>query len=82
VGDVEKRHVVADGTTRTFLDAQTGRPSAAHVGYVVSGRLTVRGADGVEVSVGPGEAFEAAPGHDAWGDGNEVCIAMDFLTAP
>jgi len=38
--------------------AQTGKPSAAHIGYVVSGRMTIRTAGGGEVTVGPGEAFE------------------------
>jgi quercetin dioxygenase-like cupin family protein len=57
---------------------QTGRSSAAHVGYILSGRMIVRGADGEEVTVGPGDAFEAKPGHDAWVLGNEACVALDF----
>jgi len=61
---------------------QTGQPSAAHIGYVCSGRLGVRAADGSEVTVGPGEAFEVGPGHDAWVVGDEPCVALDFgLTA-
>jgi mannose-6-phosphate isomerase-like protein (cupin superfamily) len=55
-----------------------GHASAPHVGYVVSGRMVVLGADGVEVEVGPGDAFEAAPGHDAWVVGDEPCVALDF----
>ncbi|MGD0833705.1 MAG: hypothetical protein ABSA40_04660 [Candidatus Dormibacteria bacterium] len=57
---------------------QTGVPSAAHIGYVESGRMAVRGPDGREVTVGPGEAFEAAPGHDAWVLGDQPCVALDF----
>ena len=57
---------------------QTGQPSAAHVGFVEAGRMAVRASDGREVTVGPGEAFEAGPGHDAWVVGDEPCIALDF----
>ena len=59
---------------------QTGGESAAHVGYVVSGRMTVRGSDGVDVEIGPGTAFEAAPDHDAWVVGDGPCVALDFRT--
>jgi hypothetical protein len=58
--------------------AQTGKSSAAHIGYVVSGKMAVRGASGQQVIVGPGEAFEVKPGHDAWVIGHEPCIALDF----
>ena len=57
---------------------QTGLPSAAHIGYVEAGRMVVRGAAGREVTVGPGEAFEVGPGHDAWVVGDEPCVALDF----
>jgi mannose-6-phosphate isomerase-like protein (cupin superfamily) len=40
--------------------------------------MVVRGADGREVTVGPGEAFEVGPGHDAWVVGDEPCVALDF----
>ncbi len=57
---------------------QTGQPSTTHIGYLEAGRLAVRTADGSEVTVGPGEAFEVGPGHDAWVVGDEPCIALDF----
>ncbi len=60
------------------VGALTGEDSAAHVGYIVSGRMLVRGPDGMEVEVGPGEAFEAPPGHDAWVVGDKPCVALDF----
>jgi uncharacterized cupin superfamily protein len=44
---------------------QTRNRSEAHVGYVIQGRMVIQGADGGEVLVGPGDAFEAQPGHDA-----------------
>ncbi|MCH7738309.1 MAG: hypothetical protein IH872_13025 [Chloroflexi bacterium] len=40
--------------------------------------MLIRGADGGEVLVGPGDAFEAPPGHDAWVVGDEACIVLDF----
>jgi quercetin dioxygenase-like cupin family protein len=57
---------------------QTGQPAAAHIGYVEAGRMAVRAADGREVTVGPGEAFEVGPGRDAWVVGDEPCIALEF----
>jgi len=55
--------------------------SAEHIGYVISGRMAVRSRDGLEVEVGPGEAFLVAPGHDAWVLGDEPCVALDFVPA-
>jgi quercetin dioxygenase-like cupin family protein len=55
-----------------------GKGSAAHTGYVLSGRMIVRAQDGLEIEVGPGNAFLAAPGHDAWVTGDEPCVALDF----
>ena len=40
--------------------------------------MVIRGTDGTEVLVGPGDAFEAPPGHDARVVGDELCIALDF----
>ena len=58
----------------------SGKESAEHIGYVVSGRMGVRAKDGMETEIGPGEAFIAAPGHDAWVIGDEACVALDFIT--
>lgn len=57
----------------------SGRESDEHIGYVISGRMRVRSKDGTEVDVGPGEAFVAGPGHDAWVVGGDPCIALDFI---
>jgi hypothetical protein len=57
-----------------------GKPSEPHVGYIVSGRLMLRGRDGVTVEVGPGDAFEASAGHDAWVLGEEPCVALDWTS--
>ena len=58
--------------------AQTGKPSENHVGYIISGKMVVQDASGFEQEIGPGEAFEVAPGHDAWVVGGVPCIALDF----
>jgi quercetin dioxygenase-like cupin family protein len=57
---------------------QTGKPSEPHIGYVVSGQMVIRTAEGLEIAVHPGEAFEVQSGHDAWVLGNEPCVALDF----
>jgi len=58
--------------------AMTGKQSEAHIGYIVSGKMTIKSPDGTEMKVGPGDAFEIGPGHDAWVDGDEPCIALDL----
>jgi mannose-6-phosphate isomerase-like protein (cupin superfamily) len=47
--------------------AKTDSCQAHHVGYVLSGRLHVKTDDGGETEIGPGEAYEVQPGHDALG---------------
>ncbi len=58
---------------------QTGKASENHIGYILSGRMMLKDASGVEMKVGPGEAFEIAPDSDAWVVGNEPCVALDFI---
>jgi quercetin dioxygenase-like cupin family protein len=51
---------------------------ANHTGYVLSGRMRIRANDGKEIEIGPGDAFVAAPGHDAWVVGSESCVMVDW----
>jgi class 3 adenylate cyclase len=46
---------------------------------VVSGRLHTEMEDGSTLEVGPDDAFELPPGHDAWVVGDEPWIAVDSL---
>jgi quercetin dioxygenase-like cupin family protein len=58
--------------------AGTDSCQAAHSGYALSGRMTVRMVDGKQADIGPGQAFVIPPGHDAWTVGNEACVLIDF----
>jgi quercetin dioxygenase-like cupin family protein len=58
--------------------AGTDNCQAPHLLYCVSGRMKVAMADGTEGEIGPGDVASIAPGHDAWVDGDEPCIAVDF----
>ena len=51
-----------------------------HVGYMVSGRLTVRMDDGTETITEAGQAYVIEPGHDAWTVGDEPVMALEFNT--
>jgi ketosteroid isomerase-like protein len=48
-----------------------------HLGYVISGQMTVRGDDGTETNLGPGDIFDLPAGHDAWVVGTEPCVMVD-----
>jgi len=58
--------------------AGTDSCQVSHVGYVLSGRMTVRMDDGAEVTVAPGDSFTMPAGHDAWTEGDEACVLLDF----
>jgi hypothetical protein len=50
----------------------------ADVGYAISGKLHVVMDDGTELDIKGGDANEIAPGHDAWGEGNEPFSGVEF----
>jgi hypothetical protein len=58
--------------------AKTDSCQVAHVGYAISGKLRVAMDDGSEVDINAGEAYEIAPGHDAWVEGDETYEAVEF----
>jgi hypothetical protein len=50
----------------------------AHVGYAISGQLHVVMDDGTTLDIKAGDAYEIAPGHDAWVVGNETFRGIEF----
>lgn len=58
--------------------AGTDSCEVEHVGYVLSGRMTIHMDGGEEISIGPGDFFHLPPGHDAWVEGDEPCTMVDF----
>ncbi|MEE1823906.1 cupin domain-containing protein [Streptomyces sp. BE20] len=58
--------------------AQTDSCQAAHVGYVVSGRMAIAMDDGEEAEFGPGDFMICPPGHDAWVVGDEPAVILDW----
>jgi hypothetical protein len=49
-----------------------------HVGYALSGTLHVVTADGQELEISEGDAYEIDPGHDAWVVGDQPYEALEF----
>jgi len=60
---------------------KTDQCQLSHVGYAISGRLTVRLKDGTNKTIGAGESYTIPPGHDAWVDGNERFIGIEVMTS-
>ena len=58
--------------------AGTETCQAGHIGYCLSGRMSVRMEDGGVTEISPGTVFDIPPGHDAWTEGNEACVMLDF----
>lgn len=53
----------------------------SHVGYAVSGGITVRMTDGTEKYIRAGESYTIPPGHDAWVDGKEGFVGIEVMSA-
>ena len=60
---------------------KTDRCQLSHVGYAVSGQMTVRLDDGTEQTISAGESYTIPPGHDAWVDGTETFVAIEVMSA-
>ena len=60
---------------------KTDQSQLSHVGYAISGRLTVRLKDGTNKTIGAGESYTIPPGHDAWVEGNERFVGIEVMTA-
>jgi hypothetical protein len=53
----------------------------SHVGYAVSGQLTVRLNDGTEKTISAGDAYTIPPGHDAWVEGTDPFVGTEVVSA-
>lgn len=60
---------------------KTEQCQLSHVGYAVSGHLTVRMTDGTEKSIVAGESYTIPPGHDAWVVGTEPYVGIEVMSA-
>jgi hypothetical protein len=49
-----------------------------HKGYCISGSATIRADDGTEITIGPGDVYYIEPGHDAWVNGDEPWVTVDY----
>jgi hypothetical protein len=52
-----------------------------HQGVGASGRLHVAADDGSEIEIGPDDAYNIPPGHDAWVVGDEPFRCYEFKSA-
>lgn len=60
---------------------KTDSCQVSHVGYVVSGTLTVRLNDGTQKTLVKGASYTIPPGHDAWVVGNERFVCIEVMSA-
>jgi quercetin dioxygenase-like cupin family protein len=60
---------------------KTHRCEVSHIGYCVSGRITVQLADGSTETIEPGSSYSIPPGHDAWVEGSEPFVGIEVMSA-
>jgi len=60
---------------------KTDSCQVSHVGYAVSGSITVRMKDGTQKTIVAGESYTIPPGHDAWVEGNERFVGIEVMSA-
>ena len=58
--------------------AGTDSCQAPHMGYMISGSMTVVMDDGQRETFVAGDFMQADPGHDAWIEGDEPCVVVDW----
>src|SRR5262245_37813779 len=52
-----------------------------HVGYAVSGRITIKMNDGTQTTIVPGMSYTIPAGHQAWVEGAEPFVAIEVMSA-
>ncbi len=60
---------------------KTEQCQVSHVGYAISGRVTVRLKDGTAKTISAGESYTIPPGHDAWVEGTEPFVGIEVMSA-
>jgi len=58
--------------------AKTDSCQAAHFGYQISGVLVTRMGDGIETRTQSGDVVMIPPDHDAWVEGNQNVVVIDW----
>jgi Cupin domain len=58
--------------------AQTDSCQSHHMGYCLSGGMTVHMDDGTTTEIAAGDVFDIPPGHDAEVTGDEPCVQIDW----
>ncbi|MFF1414684.1 cupin domain-containing protein [Streptomyces sp. NPDC058289] len=58
--------------------AGTDSCEAAHVAYIISGRMKIVMDSGDSIEAQPGDFIQIDPGHDAWVLGDEQCVVLDW----
>ncbi len=58
--------------------AKTASCEAAHFGYQLSGTMRLRMDDGTEKTMRAGDVINIPPGHDAWVEGHDNVVCLDF----
>lgn len=53
----------------------------SHIGYAISGSITIRLNDGTQKTINAGDFYTIPPGHDAWVDGNEEFVGIEIMSA-
>ena len=61
--------------------AGTSSCQAAHYGYQISGTMTTRMDDGIELTSKAGDVLNIPPGHDAWVVGKETFVGFEVKSA-
>lgn len=62
--------------------AGTQQCEMTHTGYIVSGTMGIRMADGAEYEASAGEVVDIPAGHDAWVVGSESVVFVEFEANP
>jgi hypothetical protein len=58
----------------------TDKCQLSHVGYALSGSITVQTAEGPEQRVKAGDFYTIAPGHDAWNDSSQDFVGLEIVS--